>query len=120
MWFEGDELFTILHADERSRRLLNPLYYGLTVLSFKLFGFSEWAARAPAAVLGAFAPPVLYLAFQSILGRMGGIILALITLLSAWHLDYSQFSRFYSGVFLFGGLAYLLFGGHILTATGVA
>ena len=107
--FSGDELFTILHADERSRKLVNPLYYGLTALSFKIFGFSEWASRAPAAVLGAFAPPVLYLAFQSILGRMGGIILALITLLSAWHIDYSQFSRFYSGVFLFGGLAYYAF-----------
>ena len=57
--FSGDELFTALHADERSRKLVNPLYYGLTALSFKIFGFSEWASRAPAAVLGAFAPPVL-------------------------------------------------------------
>ena len=107
--FKGDEWFTVFEAENRFATFINPIYYGLTLVSFELFGFGEWAARLPAAVLGILAPPLFYLLYSNVLGRMGAFVLAAITLLSAWHLDYSQFSRFYSGVFLFGGLAYYTF-----------
>lgn len=107
--FSGDEWFTVLKAEERFSSIVNPLYYGFTLLSFKIFGFSEWASRVPAAVFGLLAPPVFFLLWRGLLGRLGAFILAIIILLSAWHLEYSQFSRFYSGVFLFGGLAYYAF-----------
>ena len=107
--FTGDEWFTVMDAKDRFASIMNPLYYGFTLLSFKVFGFSEWAGRMPAAVLGILAPPLFYWLYRNVLGQFGALVLAILTLLSAWHLDYSQFSRFYSGVFLFGGLAYYAF-----------
>lgn len=118
--FHGDEWFTIWEARERffsffdlekslHPTTINPIYYGLTVLSFEIFEFSEWAARMPAALIGVLAPPVFYWLLRDEIGRLGAVLVATFTLLSAWHIDYSQFSRFYTGVFLFGGLSYYLY-----------
>ena len=104
-----DEVFTVTRAAERYTSLRNPAYYVLVMGSFKLFGVSEWAARLPAMLLGILSVPVFYVTCRSVLGRNVALIGALLIIFSSWHLWYSQFSRFYAGVFLFGLLSYFLY-----------
>ena len=104
-----DEVFTVTRAAERYTSLRNPAYYVLVMGSFKLFGVSEWAARLPAMLLGTLSVPIFYVTCRSVLGRNVALIGALLIIFSSWHLWYSQFSRFYAGVFLFGLLSYFLY-----------
>jgi hypothetical protein len=107
--FIGDEVFTVDYASERARSIINPAYYALTLLSFKLLGVSELSARLPAMLLGAISVPLFFATWRNLIGRNAALIGALLIIFSSWHLWYSQFSRFYSGVFLFGSLSYYLF-----------
>ncbi|TCK18160.1 dolichyl-phosphate-mannose-protein mannosyltransferase [Thiogranum longum] len=107
--FTGDEVYTVDFAAERVRSIINPAYYALTLLSFKLFGVSELSARLPAMLIGALSVPVFFVTWRNLVGRNAALIGALLIIFSAWHLWYSQFSRFYTGAFLFGSLSYYLF-----------
>lgn len=102
----GDETATVLYAGERQASLVNPAYYNLVVASFYLFGVSEWSARLPAALIGGLSIPIFFFTWRNIFGRHITLIASLFLIFSAWHLYHSQFSRFYSGVFLFGSLSY--------------
>lgn len=105
----GDEATTISTAASRYRSLVNPAYYALVLGSFEMLGVSEWSARLPAMLLGILSIPVFYATWKNILGRNAAFIGALLIVLSSWHLWYSQYSRFYTGVFLFGSLSYYLY-----------
>jgi hypothetical protein len=107
--FLVDEFATYYYADERMLRLQNPAYYALVHWSFQLLGQSEFSARLPAMVLGAAAIPTFYWVLRHPLGRYAALIGSMLLLLSSWHLWYSQFSRFYSGVFFFGLLSFYFF-----------
>lgn len=107
--FSGDEWYTMSGADQRYKSLVNPAYYALVAGTFKVFGVSEWSVRLPAVVLGVLAIPIFFLTWRSVIGRNAALIGALLIILSSWHLWYSQFGRFYSGVFLFGSLSYFLY-----------
>ena len=107
--FQVDEYYTVYSAAERAQTLLNPASNALALVSFKLFGISEWSARLPAMILGTLSIPLFFLAWRQLLGRHAALIGALITLFSSWHLWHSQFSRYYAGVFFFGVLSYYLF-----------
>lgn len=102
----GDEVYTVERAADRYNTFINPAYYILVLISFEIFGVNEFSARFPAVILGILSVPVFYLTWQNIFGRSVALIGALIIVFSGWHLYYSQFSRFYSGVFLFGSLSY--------------
>lgn len=105
----GDEVFTVDFAAERMWSIINPAYYALTLLSFKLFGVSELSARLPAMLLGVLSVPVFFVTWRNLIGRNAALIGALLIIFSSWHMWYSQFSRFYTGAFLFGSLSYYLF-----------
>lgn len=105
----GDEIYTVDFAAERAQSIINPAYYALTLLSFKLLGVSELSARLPAMLLGVLSVPVFFATWRNLIGRNAALIGALLIIFSSWHLWYSQFSRFYSGAFLFGSLSYYLF-----------
>lgn len=105
----GDEVYTVDFAAERAQSIINPAYYALTLLSFKLLGVSELSARLPAMLLGVLSVPVFFVTWRNLIGRNAALIGALLIIFSSWHLWYSQFSRFYSGAFLFGSLSYYLF-----------
>ena len=105
----GDEIYTADFAGERYTTIINPAYYALVVASFNLFGVSEFAARLPAMLLGVISVPVFYVTWRTVIGRNAALVGALLIIFSSWHLLYSQFSRFYTGVFLFGSLSYYLF-----------
>ena len=105
----GDEIYTVNFAGERYASIINPAYYGLVLASFNLLGVSEFAARLPAMLLGVISVPVFYATWRTVIGRNAALVGALLIIFSSWHLLYSQFSRFYTGVFLFGSLSYYLF-----------
>jgi uncharacterized membrane protein len=107
--FRGDEYHTVTRAAERYKSLVNPAYYALVMGSFKFFGVSEWSARLPAMLLGILSVPVFYLTWRSVFGRNAAFVGALLIVFSNWHLYYSQFSRFYTGVFLFGSISYFFY-----------
>ena len=105
----ADELATINFAADRYKSLVNPAYYALVLMSFKLLGVSEFAARLPAMLLAVLSVPLFFVTWRNIIGRNAALVGALLITFSSWHLLYSQNSRFYSGVFLFGSLSYYLF-----------
>jgi uncharacterized membrane protein len=105
----GDEIYTVDLAAERYSSIINPAYYLLVLVSFELLGISEFAARFPAMLLGVLSVPVFFLTWRNLIGRNAALIGALLIIFSSWHLWYSQFSRFYTGAFLFGSLSYYLF-----------
>jgi hypothetical protein len=82
-----------------------PLMFVLTRLSFEAFGVNEWSARIVQAVCGVVAVPVSYLLFSRVSCRSLGWLGALLIALSPWHVFHSQEARFYSILFLFGGVA---------------
>lgn len=104
-----DEYYTAWAAHERYKKLVNPAYYLLTHLSQQTFGMTEWAARFPAMVLGALSIPLFFATWRQIIGRNAALIGAILILFSSWHLWFSQFSRYYSGVFLFGLLSFFFY-----------
>jgi len=108
--FTSDEFYTV--SDALSGNYKWPVkagYYALTAWMFKVYGVSEWSARLPAVVFGIMGIPLFYLLAQRFLGRATAAIGALFIVFSGWHLDYSQYARFYSAVFLFGALSYFLY-----------
>lgn len=107
--FIGDEYPTVRYATERIYSLINPAYYVLVLGSFELFGVTEWSARFPAFILGIVSIPVFYLTWRNIVSENVALIGALLIIFSSWHIFYSQFSRFYTGIFLFGSLTYYLY-----------
>lgn len=105
----GDEIPTVIYAEERATSWVNPAYYVLVLGSFELFGVSEWSARLPSMLLGVVSIPVFYVTWRRVFGNNIAFIGALIIVFSSWHLWQSQFSRFYSGVFLFGSLSFFFY-----------
>jgi 4-amino-4-deoxy-L-arabinose transferase-like glycosyltransferase len=105
----GDEYTTITYAAERSKNLYNSAYYILVLGSYKLFGVNVWSARLPAVLFGVLSIPIFYMTWRNVIGRNAALIGALFITFHGWHLMYSQFSRFYTAVFLFGSLSYYLY-----------
>jgi 4-amino-4-deoxy-L-arabinose transferase-like glycosyltransferase len=66
------------------------LYYWLNALSFKLFGINEFAARFPAALLGAFGVLVTFLLGKALYDRWTGFIGAVILSISFEYLFLSR------------------------------
>ena len=105
----NDEYFTATKAYERYTSIINPAYYSLVVLMYKLFGYEEWLSRVPAFVIAIFSIPILYYSWSKNIGRNAALFASGILIFSAWHLWFSQYARYYTGVFLFSSLAYFFF-----------
>jgi uncharacterized membrane protein len=108
--FVSDEFYTVDDAINGNYSWpFKAGYYALTARMFEWFGVSEWSARLPAVIFGTAGVPVFYLLSRRFLGTGVAIIGSLFVLFNGWHLDYSQYARFYSAVFLFGMLTYFLY-----------
>jgi hypothetical protein len=105
----GDEYFTVANFEDRSTGFIGSAYYRLGLVTEAIFGASKWAARLPAVILGALGIPAFYLMCKSIFNREAATIGCIFIILSEWHLYHSQIARFYSGVFVFGCLAYFFY-----------
>lgn len=55
-----------------------PLHYWLNAISFKIFGFTEFAARAPAALMGLCGVLFTYHVGRTLFGRRAGLLAATI------------------------------------------
>src|SRR5690606_6808295 len=123
-----DELFTVTHAlglsETVGTRFLAWLPHriglqltGVDVASlhpdqiwtWRAAGVSEWAMRAPVALLGAISILVLGAVSHRTLGTRATLWLGLLLALSPWHLWMSQLSRFYIHLFLLYNLALVLY-----------
>ena len=108
--FTSDEFYTV--SDARHGNYSWPIkagYYALVAWMFDLFGVSEWSARLPAVVFGSLSVPLFYVLSQRFVSSGAAAIGSLFIVFSGWHLDYSQYARFYSAVFFFGILSYFLY-----------
>lgn len=110
-WY--DEIFTLNDTIKLNfTNIFNnhkPVYYALCKVSFSIFGINEWSARLFSAVSGVLAIPVFYLILKKISNVKTALLTSAFVLFSPWHLFHSQSARFYSTVFLLGGLSAFLF-----------
>lgn len=60
-------------------------------------------------LLGMLSVPVFSVTRRDFIGRNAALVGSLLIIFNAWHLWYSQYSRFYTGAILFGSLSYYLF-----------
>ncbi|MCX6607016.1 MAG: glycosyltransferase family 39 protein [Acidobacteria bacterium] len=73
------------------------LYSALASLSLSWFGESAWAARLPAAILGAASVPAIYWLARKLTSPRGALLAAALLALSYHHIWFSQSARGYSG-----------------------
>lgn len=107
--YELDEIFTL--QDSLSGGYsgsTHPAMYFLVDISLAIFGATEFAARLPAALFGVAGIIGFFLLSRSLLGHWAAVTGTLFLVLNAWHLEQSQFARFYSALFFFATCAYFL------------
>ena len=68
----------------------------LVVASFKLFGISEFAARLPSVLLGAFSIPLIYYLAKKLFNSFVGIIASLLATCSLYSIFWSRIGRNYA------------------------
>lgn len=91
----GDEYSTLLEGQQLGRNFQSLLYF--TVFHFwLLLGTSDFWVRFPSVLFGVLAIPVSYQLGRRALSRQTGIVLAFLLAFSAFALQYSQETRFYS------------------------
>ena len=107
--FFGDEFSTALACtDSKIAEPWWPLLFLIVRETCNIIGFSELSLRIFPALCGIAVVPLFYFAGRRVFGSYGMIFAALFITLNHWHLFHSQSGRFYTPVFLFGGLSFLL------------
>ncbi|MDI3341785.1 MAG: glycosyltransferase family 39 protein [Sphaerobacter sp.] len=105
LWF--DEIDVVVRAQRPLAQVLRtfvaagengPVYNLLLALWVRLAGISEIAVRAPSAVAGVLAIPLLYLLARRIAGPATGLLAAGLLAISPYHVWYSQEAKMYAMV----------------------
>lgn len=114
-----DEVLTVLDSKDisLSNSPINPIPYLVTKvsaflsnkLSFLFDGSDEWKYRFLFSIAGIISIPIIYYLAQSLYNKEVGILAAIFTSLSNWHIFWSQNTRSYILTFLFGALTAWLF-----------
>ena len=86
-----------------------PTYYTMAWLWSRAFGTGEFALRSFSALVGTMTIPVAYLAGVALVSRRTGLLVAGLAATSPLLVWYSQETRAYSLVVLFGSLSFLFF-----------
>jgi len=88
---------------------MHPAYFLILGGLYKVTGSAGvLLSRLPAFVFGVLSFPLFWLFGRRLMGRRLTSIALVIIALSEWHIRHSKQARFYSAVFLLGGLAALL------------
>ena len=104
--FFGDEFATVSTARGEHVMELNwPLFGWISQGAGKLLGVSEMTMRLAPAVFGIACIPLFYFAGRRVFGDLPMLLAGFLMATNHWHLFHSQNARFYTGVFLFSGLA---------------
>lgn len=84
------------------------LFTMLAKLSRVIFGYSAWAFRLPAVIMGVAGVYAVYRLGREIAGEREGILAAALIAASSQHVFFSQNGRGYTGMFLFATLSVAL------------
>ena len=103
--FEATEMFTLRDSLRPRWGNTRPLGY---LLNYYLVGpfrpLDEFGLRILPALFGALAVPAFYLVNRRLIGTRAALFGALLLTVSALHVFYSQFARYWSLVFLFSAI----------------
>ncbi|MBF0410230.1 MAG: glycosyltransferase family 39 protein [Candidatus Riflebacteria bacterium] len=88
-------LANILTASKEYGEWHPPLYFLVTALWTKLFGFSEFSLRFPSLISGVLSVFLIFLLGRKLFDVKTGLFAALILTLSPFHIKYSQEARNY-------------------------
>ena len=80
--------------------------YWLISWSFKILGTSEFSLRLYSAIFGTLSVPLFYFVFRRLVDHSSAICGAVLLLFSSYHLEHSQFARYYAALFFFAVIAY--------------
>ncbi len=106
----GDEPITLATALENpGARGLFSLYYYITRVFLELPLDRAWAGRLPAIISGILGLFAFYWFARQAIGRVGATCGTALVCVSAFHVEISQFARYYATVFLFGSLHFGFF-----------
>lgn len=106
----GDEPTTLVIALENpGSRGLFSLYYYVTNLFLGVLPDQLWAVRLPAVISGVLGVFAFAWLAREVLGRTEAICATLLICASGFHIEISQFARYYSSVFLLSCLHFLCF-----------
>jgi len=108
--FHVDEVATVHHTVAFPKDVtINPIIYLLLWLWKEAFGISEWSMRFIPSVIGVITIPVLYLPMKRMFNPLVALVACALISLSPWHLFWSQSARYYTLVFLLGGVTAFCF-----------
>lgn len=107
---DGDEVFTYSRAlGGEYSWTTNPAIYFIGSICFKLWQPSEFVLRLPAALFGILSIPMFYWVTRRLFGPLAAVFGGILVLFSAYHLDQSQFARYYAPVFFWATLSHFLY-----------
>lgn len=78
-------------------------------LSYKFFGYTEWAGRLPSAIAGTLTVLVIYLLGRELFNQRAAHYAALLAAVNYYLVYFSQEARSYAFLTLLSGLAFLFF-----------
>lgn len=109
--FEATEIFTLRDSVRPQWRNPRPLGYLLNYYLVRPFGpLDEFGLRLMPAISGVLAIPVVYAVSRRLIGTRAALFGVLLLTVSALHVFYSQFARYWSLVFLLSAVyPYALF-----------
>ncbi|OGW90174.1 MAG: hypothetical protein A3A73_00910 [Omnitrophica bacterium RIFCSPLOWO2_01_FULL_50_24] len=105
----GDEWFTLANAKSPGRSYYSLLYFGLVTISIHLSGISTFALRAPSALFGTLALPLMFLVGRAVKSTFAGLVATFLLAVSTFHIAHSQQARMYSLFCLLSLASILLF-----------
>lgn len=86
-----------------------PAFFLYLHFFFKFFGYSEYAGRAAAALIGVISIPAVFFLGKECKNSAVGLAAALLTTVNYFNIYYSQELRFYCFALLFSTLSFLFF-----------
>jgi len=113
-----DELFTVVPTNPSNsiQSIIDyakgdqpPLLFLLINFWFKVFGYTEYAARVFSVFLGTLGIVGIYALGRELAGKSTGLFAAFLLAVNNFHIQYSQDVRFYGLLFLLTTLSYLFF-----------
>ncbi len=86
-----------------------PLYQLAMWLSYKVFGYTEWAGRFPSALAGFLTVGVIYLLGRDLFNRRVGLYAAALAVANYYLVYYGQEARSYAFLYFLCSLSFLFF-----------
>jgi uncharacterized membrane protein len=93
---KGDSIFVVYSKVFSHGGHIGPFFHILNYLFSLLFGYSEWALRAPSAIYGTVSVVLVYKIAQELKNNRIALLSSILLAISPVHVWYSQEARMYS------------------------